>query len=295
MDHQLELFQDTLSDNRILYIIGNGFDLAHGIKSSYWNFREWLGNNRSNLIGMMDIFFSNQRDVWSNIEQALGEYNEESILDYCRPDEEFDYDHSLSSSARVEDSPMTFFQPVLEEFRDAFRDWVDSIEISGIEKVYKLNTDSRYLSFNYTDTLETEYGIAPNQVTHIHGSRLNDEDYIIGHNNNRNPSSVWDDDGLTFEQQAYENIIVWMNEFTKQYNRNIANHSSFFDSLYDIKQIIVIGHSMSKVDWPYFREIIKNIGKEIPWIVYCHSIDDRNNTNLFKSVFELSSVTIKDN
>ena len=295
MRKQPTLFPDIQLDNNTLFIIGNGFDLAHGIKSSYWNFRQWLGNNRSNLIGMMDIFFSNQRDVWSNIEQALGEYNEESILDYCRPDEEFDYDHSLSSSARVEDSPMTFFQPVLEEFRDAFRDWVDSIEIRGVKKLYRLNPDSRYLSFNYTDTLETEYGITPNQVTHIHGSRLNDEEYIIGHNNNRNPSSVWDDDGLTFEQQAYENIIVWMNEFTKQYNRNIANHSSFFDSLYDIKQIIVIGHSMSKVDWPYFREIIKNIGKEIPWIVYCHSIDDRNNTNLFKSVFELSSVTIKDN
>lgn len=295
MRKQPTLFPDIQLDNNTLFIIGNGFDLAHGIKSSYWNFREWLGNNRSNLIGMMDIFFSNQRDVWSNIEQALGEYNEESILDYCRPDEEFDYDHSLSSSARVEDSPMAIFRPVLEEFRQAFRDWVNSIEISGIEKVYKLNTDSRYLSFNYTDTLETEYGISQNQVTHIHGSRLNDDEYIIGHNNNRDPSSVWDDDGLTFEQQAYENIIVWMNEFTKQYNRNIANHYSFFDSLYNIKQIIVIGHSMSKVDWPYFREIIKNIGKEIPWIVYCHSIDDRNNTNLFKSVFELSSVTIKDN
>lgn len=295
MRKQPTLFPDIQLDNNTLFIIGNGFDLAHGIKSSYWNFREWLGNNRSNLIGMMDIFFSNQRDVWSSIEQALGEYNEESILDYCRPDEEFDYDHSLSSSARVEDSPMAIFRPVLEEFRQAFRDWVNSIEISGIEKVYKLNTDSRYLSFNYTDTLETEYGISQNQVTHIHGSRLNDDEYIIGHNNNRDPSSVWDDDGLTFEQQAYENIIVWMNEFTKQYNRNIANHYSFFDSLYNIKQIIVIGHSMSKVDWPYFREIIKNIGKEIPWIVYCHSIDDRNNTNLFKSVFELSSVTIKDN
>lgn len=295
MRQQPPLFPDIQLDNNTLFIIGNGFDLAHGIKSSYWNFREWLVLNKYNLVGMMDIFFSNQRDVWSSIEQALGEYDEGSILDYCRPDEEFDYEHSLSSSARVEDSPMAIFRPVLEEFRQAFRDWVNSIEISGIEKVYKLNTDSRYLSFNYTDTLETEYGIAPNQVTHIHGSRLNDEEYIIGHNNNRNPSSVWDDDGLTFEQQAYENIIVWMNEFTKQYNRNIANHSSFFDSLYDIKQIIVIGHSMSKVDWPYFREIIKNIGKEIPWIVYCHSIDDRNNTNLFKSVFELSSVTIKDN
>lgn len=58
MDHQLELFQDTLSDNRILYIIGNGFDLAHGIKSSYWNFREWLVLNKYNLVGMMDIFLA---------------------------------------------------------------------------------------------------------------------------------------------------------------------------------------------------------------------------------------------
>lgn len=295
INKQLILFQDIISEKEILYIIGNGFDLSHGIRSSYWDFREWLVLNKYNLVGMMDIFFSNKRDVWSSIEQALGEYDEGSILDYCRPDEEFDYEHSLSSSARVEDSPMAIFRPVLEEFRQAFRDWVNSIEISGIEKVYKLNTDSRYLSFNYTDTLETEYGIAQNKVTHIHGSRLNDEEYIIGHNNNRNPSSVWDDDGLTFEQQAYENIIVWMNEFTKQYNRNIANHSSFFDSLYDIKQIVVIGHSLSKVDWPYFEEIIKITGKDIPWTVYCHSMDDRTNTGCFKDSFKLSSVTIKDN
>lgn len=294
MNHQLKLFQDTLSDNSILYIIGNGFDLAHGIKSSYCDFREWLVHNKNNLVSMMDIFFSNKRDIWSSIEQALGEYNEESILDYCRPDEEFDYDHSLSASARVEDSPMAIFLPVLEEFRKAFRDWVNSIEISTIEKMYKLNPNSRYLSFNYTDTLETVYKIPKNKIVHIHGSRLDNDEYIIGHNNPRESSSVWNDDGLIFEQQAHENIITWMNEFTKQYNRNIANHSSFFDSLYDIKQIVVIGHSMSKIDWPYFEEIIKNTGNNIQWIVYCYSVDDRNYASLLKSIFELSSVTIKD-
>ncbi len=42
MNHQLKLFQDTMSDNCVLYIIGNGFDLAHGIKSSYWDFRKWV-------------------------------------------------------------------------------------------------------------------------------------------------------------------------------------------------------------------------------------------------------------
>ena len=138
INKQLILFQDIISDKEILYIIGNGFDLSHGIRSSYWDFREWLVLNKYNLVGMMDIFFSNKRDVWSSIEQALGEYDEGGILDYCRPDEEFDYEHSLSSSARVEDSPMAIFRPVLEEFRQAFRDWVNSIEISGIEKVYKL-------------------------------------------------------------------------------------------------------------------------------------------------------------
>lgn len=294
MNHQLKLFQDTLSDNSILYIIGNGFDLAHGIKSSYCDFREWLVHNKNNLVSMMDIFFSNKRDIWSSIEQALGEYDEESILEYCKPDKEFDFDHSLSASARIEDSPMAIFLPVLEEFRKEFRDWVNSIEISAIEKMYKLNPNSRYLSFNYTDTLETVYGIPKNQIVHIHGSRLDNDEYIIGHNNYRDSSTVWERDGLIFEQRAYENIIYWMNEFIKNYDDIIASHSSFFDSLYDIKQIVVIGHSMSKIDWPYFEEIIKNAGNNIQWIVYCYSVDDRNNASLLKSIFELSSVTIKD-
>jgi hypothetical protein len=295
MEHQLKLFQDMVLDNDILYIVGNGFDLAHGIKSSYGNFKEWLVLNKYNLVEMMNVFFSNQRDVWSGIEQAMGEYDEESILDYCRPDEEFDYNHSLSASARVEDSPATTFQPILEEFREAFQDWVNSIEISGIEKIYNLNPCSRFLSFNYTDTLETEYGIKQNQVTHIHGSRLDNDEYIIGHNNYRDPSSVWAKDDLIFNIQAHENIVTWMNEFTKHFSRNIANHSSFFNSLYDIKHIIVIGHSLSKVDWPYFEEIIKITGQDIPWTVYCHNIDDRINTDYFKDSFRLSSVTIKDN
>lgn len=248
-----------------LIIIGNGFDLAHDIKSSYWDFREWLyKNGNTKLVNMMDVFFSNERDVWSGIEQALGEYDEEAILDYCRPDEEFDIEHSLSSSARVEDSPMAFFQPVLEEFKDAFEEWVDNIDINGIKNVYHLYPLCRYLTFNYTDTLETGYGIPINQISHIHGSRLNNEEYVVGHNNPRNLSDAWDEDGLIFEQQAHENIISWMNGFVKDYESNITNHKEFFNGLFGVKQIITYGHSMAKVDWPYFAEIIKIVGHYCP-------------------------------
>ena len=35
---------------RHLYIIGNGFDLHHGINSSYRNFRNWLYENEPTII-----------------------------------------------------------------------------------------------------------------------------------------------------------------------------------------------------------------------------------------------------
>lgn len=33
-----------------LYIIGNGFDLHHGINSSYKNFQEWMYENHPDVI-----------------------------------------------------------------------------------------------------------------------------------------------------------------------------------------------------------------------------------------------------
>ena len=87
--------QQEQQNKKTLVIIGNGFDLASGIKSSYNNFKQWLQMNDKyrHLISLMDIFFSNQRDVWGDIEKALGEYDEDSIVEYCKPDEEIDYDH----------------------------------------------------------------------------------------------------------------------------------------------------------------------------------------------------------
>ena len=79
--------QEEQQNKKTLVIIGNGFDLASGIKSSYSDFKQWLQKNgRHRLIDLMDIFFSNQRDIWGEIEKALGEYDEDRILEYCKPE-----------------------------------------------------------------------------------------------------------------------------------------------------------------------------------------------------------------
>ena len=79
---------------------------------------------------------------------------------------------------------------------------------------------------------------------------------------------------------------------TKDYAGNIALHRAFFNGLSNVKQIITYGHSMAPVDWPYFEEIIKNVGINIPWRVSCYSADDVANTNAFQKHFGITSVTI---
>lgn len=279
-------------ESETLIVIGNGFDIAHGIKSTYGDFRNWLAAKKeSSLIGLMDTFFSNKRDVWNDIEKALGEYDEESILSFCRPDEEFDYDHSLSSSARIEDSPKAIFQPVLEQFKDRFDEWVESIEIFGAERIVELSPNCQYLTFNYTDTLETIYDIPKNNIAHIHGSRLLKDEYIIGHNCYRNPMDVWDDESIIFESKAMESIVESMNGFVKDYQGNIHKHSDFFSKLSQIKQVICYGHSMNEIDWPYFEEIINKTGKDIHWRISCYCKADYDNVERFKTQFDLSNVS----
>lgn len=137
-------------------------------------------------------------------------------MEYCKPDEDFDYDHPTRSMAAVEDSPDWIFRPVLDEFLEEFRNWVDSININDAEKVLDLPMECRYLTFNYTETLERVYSIPESNILHIHGSRLSDKEYIIGHNNYQDPQDAYNDESqMLYLQQTWSKIIEWMNGLIK--------------------------------------------------------------------------------
>ena len=278
------LFPEIEEQNKqTLFIIGNGFDLANGIKSSYMDFHKWLkDNDYSHLISMMDRFFSNRRDVWSDIETALGEYNENYILDYCKPNEDIDYDHPMRSVAAIEDSPDWLFQPILEDFINAFGDWVDSIDITTAERIRTLPTESIYLTFNYTETLERVYSIPKSNILHIHGCRLLDEKYIIGHNNYRDPDDAYNDESeMLYIQNTWSKIIGWMNGLLKDTSAIISKNQNFFERLSDIKCVIVYGHSLNEVDMPYMEEIVRHIGIEKQWYISQYNAEDSKKVNTF--------------
>lgn len=271
-----------------LFIIGNGFDINHGIKSKYSDFREWLEvHGDKNLIFFLEYFFSNTTDVWSNLEEALGTYNEEDMLDFYNPKSEINYDRSYLYVDSVTDMPKDVVSPNIDLFKEYYKEWVESVDISCASKKFNLSNEALYLNFNYTDTLETVYNIMPSNILHIHGSRLNKDEYIVGHNCFRNPLDTYDESKLYFESDALSRIIEFMNSLRKNPEDIIKRNENFFFKLSNIQQIIVYGHSMSSIDWPYFKKIIDNVSKGAIWIVSFHSSDDIDNIRKFENKYNI--------
>jgi hypothetical protein len=78
------------------------------------------------------------------------------------------------------------------------------------------------------------------------------------------------------QDNVFELIGQYDEELTKNSQEIIKNHQSFFDGLKDIDQIIVIGHSISRVDWDYFIEI-KNNAKNAHWYFGIFGLYDLRN------------------
>ncbi|MCB8999333.1 MAG: hypothetical protein H6540_04595 [Bacteroidales bacterium] len=51
-----------------LYIIGNGFDIHHGIKSKYSDFKDYVEKNDKVLFDSLEKYF-NQDELWSDLKK----------------------------------------------------------------------------------------------------------------------------------------------------------------------------------------------------------------------------------
>ena len=74
-----------------LYIIGNGFDLKHGMSTKYSDFKRWLfDNGRIDVIQELQKAFPAQNGdayiLWSDFEKALGLYDINVVLNWSWED-----------------------------------------------------------------------------------------------------------------------------------------------------------------------------------------------------------------
>ena len=147
----------------VLYIIGNGFDLNLGLKTSYKDFYDYyksIESTKKNVINLKSSISNNYKN-WSDLELALGQYTEEikTLDDF---DEVFeDIGGQLSEYLKKEEDKFDsnsvnkekFFENIVKP--EEFLPLADNNKIKKFKNNY-LNREWHVdiITFNYTRIIE---------------------------------------------------------------------------------------------------------------------------------------------
>jgi hypothetical protein len=258
-----------------LYIIGNGFDLHHGIPSSYKEFGIYLNAYDRKTYDVMEAYFDVNADFWAQFEERLASFDSNTLIQdagdflksYAAPDwsDAYHHDYQFETSRVVEAISVTL--------RLRFAEWIRQLPIPAPSSIagrrVPVDTSSIYLNFNYTPSRQKLYGIPDAHILHIHGEASNpDTQLVLGHGWDRNPYRFADDreeeDTRVIEGQRI--IDNYFKDTFKPTAQIIQNNAAFFAGLSRVERIFVMGHSISDVDHPYFRELIRNIDADrVKW------------------------------
>lgn len=267
-----------------IFIIGNGFDLHHGIPSRYKDFGAFLNREDRNIFDVVDRYFDIDESFWSDFETRLANFDMDRLTDdasaflvsYGADDWSDSYHHDYQYE--IEQATLAISQ----KMRDYFSNWVRQLPIPTASTYSKplLNIDKNavFLNFNYTSTLQSLYGINGKQILHIHGMADNEtRDIVLGHGwdpgEKQSPYRIYvqpeDADIRVVEGQSL--IDEYFRSTFKPTEEIIKNNAPFFLSLKMINEVIVFGHSLSEVDLPYFEKIKNSVSQDATWDVSFHS------------------------
>lgn len=285
-----------------LFIIGNGFDIAHGLETSYDDFRNYLVKNYNN-IKMDELVIPNEKDLpnggigynedealsllfylingaednideWKDVEKSLGHLDFDEVFDLI--DDVYDKEgdihgwHTANNNQQLASSliiPTTSIQYY-------FSEWVEDLDVTSVKQLKNfnsiLNEEDLFLTFNYTDTLEEIYDIKEEKVCHIHGRK--NEEIFFGHGNDLDKT----DRHMTKNIGSEDGLNEIQRQLRKKTNMALEGQSEFFEKLEGtfIEKIYSIGFSFGAVDSVYLCEICRSVDTEnVQWYFNDYKLD----------------------
>jgi hypothetical protein len=262
-----------------LYIVGNGFDLHHGIPSSYRVFGEYLSAHDRKTYDIVSHYFSVDEQFWAEFEERLADFDSNTLIEeasdflvgYGAEEWSDAYHHDYQYEIRQ------VVEAISKTLRSRFADWVRQLPLPSSSALagrrVPLDPSAKFLNFNYTALLQRLYSVPDANILHIHGAAANSNAHLIlGHG--------WEPganlDPYRFERDPEEAdvrvvegqriIDEYFVDTFKPTAQIIRDNACFFNGLSNVKAVFVLGHSVSAVDHPYFREVIRNINaRRVRW------------------------------
>lgn len=297
-----------------LYVIGNGFDLHHGVKSSYHCYMEWLKENHKDDYQKIIDFYGNKAEEyewWNEFETNLGYFDiREKVENWAFLNQTNDKqleDMKIDVMAGAWDA-QTEIDGIMSILKDSFHEWIDSLKPAlSANKIVIDSQNAYFINFNYSLTLENVYNVPSAQILHIHGC-LNDDEYIIGHgrtyeevkedaepyippfDSNKDDPSEYGldaiDDEIT-EHTKTEAVNKTM-EAAKPTDEIIKKNRSIFDKLSEVNKVCIYGLSFSSVDEPYLNHIISSMAPKAKLEASYYSLSDKESIKKFARKHNLS-------
>jgi hypothetical protein len=195
---------------------------------------------------------------WHDFENALGEFDSDSFLDFYNEVNVSSGDFRPKDVYGLEDELTEQTDLHVSGIQEAFRDWVNQIEVNHALPKMAFPLDSKFITFNYTSTIQSVYSIEKSRVLHIHGSVDSYDELVFGHGKEILKQPEFDEDGESTRSmfsEAEDNAMYPLVALQKPVQNVLNRNEDYFNQLSDICEIIIIGHSLNSIDWPYFTKI----------------------------------------
>lgn len=291
-----------LESEKTLFVIGNGFDLMHGVKSSYYSFRDFMGQHDEVRQTLEDFFKS--ADIWADLEDGLAHFDLNRMCGSMMMDNWLDINDAYGIDARATEFTMAVeyavepLRIISNELPKRLRQWVKTLVVGTEDRPLQALFDSGkgvVLSFNYTEFVEQLYGVLSANVCYIHGCRRTEKNkrpdqLILGHQPGKSEEAyelpnerVWKRNRFNRQlvEAAQEMAIRLASEYDKDLTKDcdeiIRQHDCFWIRLGSIGNVVTVGHSLSPVDWDYFITVRNSVSSDAEWYFGCHGLRDITN------------------
>ena len=272
-----------------LYIIGNGFDLFTGLRTSYADFKHWLQHKYIFVYENLKAAYNMDGEWWNNFEVNLGELDiHQYVRNFTSPEKtaeeiikqiEERNNHlnstSLVPDLHIESTCASRLRGLLDILQYCFERWVADCQsmITASQYTYIEKDDSYFINFNYTDTIEWLYKIQDDRVLHIHGRASKHDKLIFGHNKYVRGGMF---DGVDVDQTCLE-----LSKYQKNPYEYIFKHNELPDILSNVEFVHVYGLSLSPVDENYLDWIEENTPQDCKWEFSWFSEQDKQRIEKF--------------
>ncbi|WP_342545372.1 bacteriophage abortive infection AbiH family protein [Lysinibacillus sp. FSL K6-4013] len=277
-----------------LFIIGNGFDLGHGLPTRYWNFRCYLEEHRGDFLRDFEEKYylwgeELQNYLWCDLEFNLANIDEDVLVEKMFQSTDLGLE---SGNIGIEDTLNDYFADefkYIEELTVYLKEWIEVVnhELNRMNRRTSLINESHqdiFINFNYTTTLEEIYNIPRRNVLHIHGVVDLNEELVLGHSN-LSRINYFNEKYIDYQNRFDEQNTPIYNVLTDYCSKTYKDVNNYIHKLFSlnfeaIERVIIIGHSLGDVDLPYFEEVKAHVSRDTQWHVYYY---DENHIETFRN------------